>query len=36
VDWPEIQWPQPSGRVEGFTDLPVDRYVRIVEGKGIS
>jgi enediyne biosynthesis protein E4 len=36
VDWVEIKWPQPSGRVERFTDLPVDRYVRIVEGKGIS
>jgi hypothetical protein len=34
VDWVEIKWPQPSGRVERFTDLPVDRYVTIVEGKG--
>ncbi len=34
VDWLEIKWPPPSGRVERFTDLPVDRYVRIVEGKG--
>ena len=35
IDWLEIKWPQPSGRVERFTDLPIDRYVRIVEGKGI-
>ena len=34
IDWLEITWPPPSGRVERFTDLPVDRYVTIVEGKG--
>jgi enediyne biosynthesis protein E4 len=34
IDWVEIAWPQPSGRVERFTNLPIDRYVRIVEGKG--
>ncbi len=34
VDFVEIKWPQPSGRVERFTDLPIDRYVTVVEGKG--
>jgi hypothetical protein len=34
VDWIEIKWPLPSGRVERITDVPIDRYVRIVEGKG--
>jgi hypothetical protein len=34
ADWVEIKWPQPSGRVERVTDMPVDRYVTIVEGKG--
>ena len=34
LDWLEITWPQPSGRVERFTDVPIDRYVTIVEGKG--
>jgi hypothetical protein len=34
VDWIEIQWPQPSGKTERFTDLPIDRYIRIVEGRG--
>ncbi|HVD93898.1 MAG TPA: CRTAC1 family protein [Vicinamibacterales bacterium] len=34
IDWLEIKWPQPSGKVERFTDLPIDRYVTIVEGKG--
>jgi hypothetical protein len=33
-DWVEVKWPQPSGRVERFTDLPIDRYVTIVEGEG--
>jgi enediyne biosynthesis protein E4 len=34
LNWLEIQWPKPSDRVERFTDLPVDRYVTIVEGQG--
>jgi len=28
----KIRWPQPSGRVDTFTDLPLDRYITIVEG----
>ena len=28
------EWPQPSGAVERFTDLPLDRYITIVEGEG--
>jgi hypothetical protein len=32
--WVEIKWPPPSGRVERLTDVPIDRYVTIVEGKG--
>ena len=35
VDRLEIHWPQPSGRVETFTDLPVNRYITIVEGLGL-
>jgi len=31
----EIRWPQPSGKVETFTELPIDRYITIVEGSGI-
>ncbi|HEU5342287.1 CRTAC1 family protein [Edaphobacter sp.] len=34
LDWIEIHWPQPSGKVERFTSLPVDRYITIVEGQG--
>lgn len=33
IDWLEIKWPLPSGKVQRFTDLPIDRYVTIVEGK---
>jgi hypothetical protein len=33
VDSLDVQWPQP-GTVERFTDLPVDRYITIVEGTG--
>jgi hypothetical protein len=35
IDWLEIRWPQPSGSVERLTNLPIDRYITIVEGKGI-
>jgi hypothetical protein len=35
VDRLEIRWPQPSTRVDVFTDLPIDRYITIVEGAGI-
>jgi len=33
LDWLEIKWPQPSGLVQRFTDLPVNRYIKIVEGQ---
>jgi hypothetical protein len=35
VDWLEVKWPLPSRKVERFTDLPIDRYITIVEGLGI-
>jgi len=31
IDKLEIGWPQSSGRVDIFTDLPIDRYITIVE-----
>jgi hypothetical protein len=34
VDWLEVQWPQPGGGRERFVQLPVDRYITIVEGEG--
>jgi hypothetical protein len=36
LDWVEIRWPAPSRRIERFTDLPVDSYVRVEEGSGHS
>jgi enediyne biosynthesis protein E4 len=35
VDKLEIRWPQPSEHVETFTELPIDRYITIVEGSEI-
>lgn len=35
IDWVEIKWPKPSGAVERLTNLPIDRYVTIEEGRGI-
>lgn len=34
VDWVEIKWPQPSGLIERFTNLPLDRYITLEEGSG--
>ena len=34
IDWLEVQWPQPSGKKERITDLPMDRYITVVEGEG--
>jgi hypothetical protein len=36
LDWVEIKWPPPSGKTERLTDLPIDRYIKVVEGKGIT
>jgi hypothetical protein len=35
INWIEIAWPKPSTRVERIERPPIDRYVKIVEGKGI-
>jgi len=32
LDSLEVKWPQPSGLVQRLTDLPLDRYITIVEG----
>lgn len=34
IDWLEVKWPLPSGRVERFTNVPIDCYITIVEGEG--
>jgi enediyne biosynthesis protein E4 len=33
IDSLEVKWPMPSGIIQRFTDLPVDRYITIVEGE---
>ena len=35
MDWLEVKWPEPSGKTEKFTELPIDRYITIIEGEGI-
>ncbi|HEY3138373.1 MAG TPA: CRTAC1 family protein [Blastocatellia bacterium] len=35
LDWLEIKWPAPSGKVDRLTNIPIDKYITIVEGKGI-
>lgn len=34
IDWLEVKWPEPGDTVERITNLPVDRYITIVEGEG--
>jgi hypothetical protein len=34
IDFVEIKWPLPSGRVERFTNLPIDQYTTLAEGRG--
>jgi hypothetical protein len=36
VDWLEVKWPAPSGRTDRIENPPLDRYLRIVEGKGLA
>lgn len=36
IEWVEITWPLPSGKVERLTNVPIDRYVRVIEGKGLA
>jgi hypothetical protein len=33
IDSLEVKWPMPSSITQRFTDLPVDRYITIVEGE---
>ncbi len=34
VDWVEVKWPQPSGKVQRITGLAVDKYHRVLESSG--
>jgi hypothetical protein len=33
IDWLEVKWPMPGGTTQRFTNLPIDRYVTMREGK---
>jgi hypothetical protein len=33
IDVLEIKWPQPSGLVQRFTNVPIDKYITILEGE---
>ena len=35
IEMLQVHWPQPSGLTETYKDLPIDRYITIVEGKCI-
>ena len=35
LDWVEIRWPKPSTRVDRFVAVPINRYLTVIEGKGI-
>jgi enediyne biosynthesis protein E4 len=35
VDWVEVRWPAPSDRIDRLENPPVDRYLEVVEGKGL-
>ena len=35
IDWIEVKWPAPSGLIERFSSLPIDKYIVIEEGRGI-
>jgi len=30
-----VKWPEPSGKIERFSQLPIDKYVTITEGEGL-
>ncbi len=36
IDSLEIHWPGSAGQVEKFTKLPINQYIRIVEGRGVA
>ena len=35
IDELEIHWPAPSKQIDKLTNLPINQYIRIAEGKGI-
>ena len=35
IDWLEVKWPAPDGKTERLVELPIDKYITIVEDEGI-
>jgi len=35
IDELEIRWPAPSKQIDKFAQVPINRYVRVVEGSGV-
>src|SRR6267378_4156639 len=33
IDWLEVKWPMPGGTTQRFSGLPINRYIKIVEGQ---
>jgi enediyne biosynthesis protein E4 len=33
LDWLEVKWPQPGGTTQRLRELPIDRYITVVEGE---
>jgi hypothetical protein len=33
IDWLEVKWPLPGGSTQRFTDLPINRYITIIESE---
>jgi hypothetical protein len=33
MDWIEVKWPLPSGAVQRISNLPLNRYITIEEGR---
>jgi len=36
VDWVEIHWPKPSAQIDRLVNVPIDKYLTVVEGKGVA
>ena len=35
IEWSEVKWPLPSGPVERYANLPIDRYNTILKARPV-
>jgi hypothetical protein len=33
MDWLEVKWPMPGGSTQRFAELPINRYITVIEGE---